>query len=97
MTGPAIHSAGLDPRRRRLAYRAWHRGTREMDLVMGGFADAALAELTPAEVDAFEALIEVPDPDLFAWLTSAEPLPPAYDTPLFRRFKSFHARPASER
>jgi antitoxin CptB len=97
MTGPELSSAGLDPRRRRLRYRAWHRGTREMDLVMGAFADAALAELASAEVDAFEALIEVPDPDLFAWLTGTAPVPAAYDTPLFRRFKSFHARPASAR
>jgi antitoxin CptB len=90
-------SAGLDPRRRRLRYRAWHRGTREMDLVLGRFADAVLPALGPAEVNEFEALIEAPDPDLFAWLTEARPVPPKYDTPLFRRFKSFHARPTSER
>ena len=39
-------SANLDPRRKRILYRAWHRGTKEMDLVLGGFADARLAELT---------------------------------------------------
>jgi antitoxin CptB len=95
VTGTA--SAFLDPRRRRLLYRAWHRGTREMDLVMGRFADAALADMAEAEVEAFEALTEVPDPDLFAWLTGAASPPSPYDTPLFRRLKSFHVRPAAER
>jgi antitoxin CptB len=97
MTATELSSAGLDPRRRRLRYRAWHRGTREMDLVLGRFADAALASLAPDDINAFEALIEVPDPDLFAWLTGAEPVPANFDTPLFRRFRSFHARPTAER
>ena len=69
MTGTTRSSAGLDERRRRLLYRSWHRGTREMDLIMGRFADAVISELSEAEVDALEALSEFPDPDLYAWLT----------------------------
>ena len=42
MTGSQKSSEGLDPRRRRLLFRAWHRGSREMDLIMGPFADAWL-------------------------------------------------------
>jgi len=61
MTGSARSSDGLDLRRRKLLYHAWHRGMREMDLIMGRFADAALDELTEAELAEFEQLIEVPD------------------------------------
>ncbi len=62
MTGTTRTSAGLDERRRRLLYRAWHRGMREMDLIMGRFADAAIGDMSEAELDAFERLTDVPDP-----------------------------------
>jgi antitoxin CptB len=91
MTGSARTSAGLDERRRRLLYRAWHRGTREMDLIMGRFADAAVAELTEAEIAELERLAEVPDPELYAWLTGGQPVPDAYDLTVFRRLREFHA------
>ena len=97
MTGLSRSSEGLVPRRRRLLYRAWHCGTRELDLVMGRFADAEIATMSDDDVAAFEALIEVTDADLFAWLAGRLPLPPAHDTPLFHRFRTFHARPAQER
>jgi antitoxin CptB len=90
MTGSARSSADLDPRRRRILFRAWHRGTREMDLLMGQFADAHIDRLGEAELDVFEALIEVPDRDLFAWLTDAAQVPENYDTPLYRSVKAFH-------
>lgn len=83
--------APLDPRRRRIKFRAWHRGTREMDLLMGRFADAELAGLTHAELDDLERLMEAPDRDMFAWL-SGETVPPAeYDTPMFRKVQAFHS------
>ena len=97
MTGLSRSSEGLEPRRRRLLYRAWHCGTRELDLVMGRFAEVAIADLSDDEVTAFEALIEVPDAELFSWLTGRAPVPPEHDTPLFHRFRTFHARPAAER
>lgn len=81
---------GLDERRRKLRYRAWHRGMREMDLVLGRFADATLAAMSTAELDAFEALMEVPDPELFAWVAGQVPVPAAQDGPLFRRLLDFH-------
>jgi antitoxin CptB len=77
-------------RRRRLRFRAWHRGIREMDLLMGGFADAQLTRLDDDELTAFEALLEVPDHDVLAWLTDQAPLPPGQDTPFFRKLKRFH-------
>ena len=55
-------SEGLDERRRRLLFRAWHRGMREIDLIMGRFADAHIATLSDAELDEFERLLDVPRP-----------------------------------
>ncbi|MBN9062410.1 MAG: succinate dehydrogenase assembly factor 2 [Rhizobiales bacterium 65-9] len=86
----ATPSDELDVRRRRILFRAWHRGMREMDLLMGRFADAHVAELTEEEIASFERLIEAIDRDLFAWLTDAEPTPAAYDDALWRRLKTFH-------
>jgi antitoxin CptB len=80
----------LDPRRRRLRYRLWHRGTREMDLIMGRFADAVIGELTQTEIGELERLAEVPDPELYAWVSGAGPVPAAFDTAVFRRLCAFH-------
>jgi antitoxin CptB len=63
---------------------------REMDLIMGRFADAVIGELTEADVDMFEALCEVPDPDLYAWVSGGRPVPVEYDLALFRRLRAFH-------
>ncbi len=90
MTGSQRSSAGLDVRRRRILFRSWHRGIREMDLIMGRFADEHIGEMSEAELDVYEHLIEVPDRDLFSWLTDAAPTPENYDTPVFRKVKAFH-------
>jgi antitoxin CptB len=92
MSGSTLTSAGLDVRRRKILFRAWHRGTREMDLLMGRFADAALAGLSDKELDEFERLIDVPDRDLFGWIMGEAEAPPDYDVPLFRRLKAFNHR-----
>jgi antitoxin CptB len=89
MTGSTRSSDGLDDRRKRLLFRCWHRGTREMDLILGRFADAEIADLTDAELAQLEHLIEVPDPDLYAALTGNLPLAPEYASHLFERIKSF--------
>ena len=62
MSGSTLSSEGLDERRRRLLFRAWHRGMREMDLIIGRFADAHIATLSDAELDEFERLLDVPRP-----------------------------------
>jgi antitoxin CptB len=85
-------SDGLDPRRRRVLFRAWHRGTREMDLLLGRFADANIAELAEEDLDAFERLMEVPDKDLFAWVTGAAPTPEAFAEPVLDRIVAFAER-----
>jgi antitoxin CptB len=93
MTGTTRSSEGLDLRRRKLLFRSWHRGMREMDLIMGGFADAKVAELSERELAEFERLIEVPDRDLLAWITDEEAVPPDFDGVLFRHLRDFHLNP----
>ncbi len=90
MTGTTVSSADLDPRRRRILFRAWHRGTREMDLLMGSFADSEIRTMSEGDLADFEALAEVPDRDLFAWITGKGVTPENYDTALFRRLRAFH-------
>ena len=80
-------------RRKRLLFRAWHRGTREADLVLGSFAEAHLAGFDVAALDQFEALLECPDADLFDWICGRSPPPPAYDTEVTRRLLAFRYRP----
>jgi antitoxin CptB len=92
MTGTTRSSSGLDDRRKRLLYRCWHRGTREMDLILGRFADAEISALTDAELAELEQLIEVPDPDLYAALIGDGAPAPECAGALFARIKSF--RPA---
>jgi len=82
---------GLETRRRRLLYRLWHRGTREMDLIMGRFGDAVIGDLSETDLGELERLAEVPDVDLYDWLTGGQPVPPAYDAALFRRLRNFHS------
>ena len=91
MTGSTRSSGGLDDRRKRLLFRCWHRGTREMDLILGRFADAEIANLGDDELGQLERLIELPDPDLYAALTGDVPLSDEYANGLFDRIKSFRA------
>ena len=91
MTGSTRSSGGLDDRRKRLLFRCWHRGTREMDLVLGRFADTAIAGLSDDELVQLDRLIEVPDPDLYAALTGDKPLAAEYQGALFDRIKAFRA------
>jgi len=91
MSGPTISSEGLDERRRRLLFRAWHRGMREVDLITGRFADAHIATLSEAEVTEFERLMDVPEPDLLSWVMGQAETPAEYDTGLFRRMCAHHS------
>jgi antitoxin CptB len=89
MTGSIRSSGGLDDRRKRLLFRCWHRGTREMDLILGRFADLEIAELADVELDQLERLIELPDPDLYAAFSGDGKLAAEYRTALFDRIKLF--------
>jgi antitoxin CptB len=89
MTGTTRSSNGLDDRRKRLLFRCWHRGTREMDLILGRFADAEIAGLAELEVAQLEALVGLEDPDLYPAFVGDTELPKQFHTPLFERIKTF--------
>jgi antitoxin CptB len=91
LNGPEISSEGLDPRRRRLLFRSWHRGIREMDIVYGRFADAAITTLSEVELNDLERLLELRDQQVFDWVIGAQMPPAEYDTALFRRLRDFHS------
>jgi antitoxin CptB len=90
MTEPdqAPDDAPGDPRRRRLLYRATHRGTYENDLLIGGFVRNHLDTLTEADIEALEILLERPDPDLADWLTGRRPIAPEDATPMLLRIRA---------
>lgn len=69
---------------KRLRFRAWHRGTREADYMIGGFYDAHGARWTADELDWFEALLEEEDVDIMAWAIGTLPVPARYDGPLMQ-------------
>ena len=83
-------SEGLDVRRRRLLFRAWRRGVRETDLIVGRFADAYIDKLDDGALDNFERLIEVPNASLYAWVVGSETAPQDYDTDVLRQLIAFH-------
>ena len=73
-------------------FRATHRGTAENDLMIGGFVRAHAASLSSLDLDALEAVMEMPDTDLADWLTGRVPLPVKEETPMLRRMRDFLAR-----
>lgn len=87
----------LERRRRRLLFRATHRGTQESDLLIGGFVAARLATFTGTEIVALEALMELPDSDLADWLTGRQPIPPERTTPMLRAMREACQRGTCQR
>jgi antitoxin CptB len=79
---------GDEPRRRRLLFRATHRGTQENDLLIGGFVRQHLDSLTESDIEALETLLERPDPDLADWLTGRRPIAPEDATPMLLRIRA---------
>ncbi|PKR90917.1 succinate dehydrogenase assembly factor 2 [Pleomorphomonas diazotrophica] len=89
MSGLSRTSDDLSPRRRKILYHAWHRGTRELDLLLGRFADSAIGELTDGELDEFEALLEVDDRELFGWILGKAPVPESASKGVFAKVLAF--------
>ena len=75
--------------RKRLRFRSWHRGTREMDMILGRFADASLDGFDKKELELYDRLLKNSDPDLYNWLSGAEPVPPAEDNCVMQEFINF--------
>lgn len=94
MTGMTRSSAGLSSRQRKALYRAWHRGMRETDLILGSFADREISALDETELAQFEQLLDQTDADILKWATGEAPVPAAIDTPLFGRLAMHRPDPA---
>ena len=86
---PAATAAPPDVRLRRMRMRSWRRGTREMDLVLGGFADGALAALDPDALDAYEALLSENDHDIYHWIAGRVETPVNH-LETVARIRAFH-------
>jgi antitoxin CptB len=84
----AENGGSSEVRRKQLSFRAQRRGTRELDLIFGAFAAAHLAELDEAGLDRFDALLNAPDDDVYAWLRGRMPVPPDYASPVFDKLKA---------
>jgi antitoxin CptB len=89
MTGMTRSSDGLDARRRKLLFRSWHRGMREMDLILGSFADAETGALTEAEIEQYEMLLDIPDTELLPWITGERVIPAASRTDILQKVLAF--------
>lgn len=85
MTGTTRSSEGLEPRRAKLLFRSWHRGMREMDLILGQFADAEIDALNDAELDQYEQLLDINDTEFLPWITGERPVPANLDSPLLQK------------
>ena len=79
-------------KRKRLRFRSWHRGTREMDLLLGHFADAKLAEFDDHMLDAYDAFLSNSDPDIYNWLTGQEDVPEEQKGALMDALLGFYAQ-----
>jgi antitoxin CptB len=73
----------------KLRFRAWRRGFREADLILGPFADKHVHQLTRTQLDSFERLLDQPDHDLYAWIIGREPTPPDFDDEVMGMIKDF--------
>lgn len=85
MTGTTRSSEGLDARRRKLLFRSWHRGMREMDLILGSFADAEIGALTGDEIDQYERLLDIPDTEFLPMVTGERPVPQEIDCSVLQK------------
>ncbi|MBU1304430.1 MAG: succinate dehydrogenase assembly factor 2 [Alphaproteobacteria bacterium] len=80
MVRPMTAGEDISTRRKKLRYRAWHRGTREMDLVLGPYADAHTEAMDTAQLDRLEALMSEEDPPLLTWVMGQVTPPDHIDT-----------------
>ncbi|MEE8202407.1 MAG: succinate dehydrogenase assembly factor 2 [Alphaproteobacteria bacterium] len=82
----------IEFRRKRLRFRSWHRGTRELDLMLGRFADAHVPHMTADQLDRYEALLASADPDVYGWISGAKPVPAPFDSDVMKLIKNFNIR-----
>ncbi len=90
------NSISPDIRRKKLRFRAWHRGMKEMDIILGNFADKRLDGYGDAELDTFEALLHIPDQAFYSMLVHGAEIPPEADGPIFRDIFDFAKDPLGQ-
>ena len=78
-------------KRKQLIFRSWHRGTREIDLLLGKFADAHMPQFDAAQLALYDRFLNNSDPDIFNWITRQEPVPPAEDNAVVAVLLKFYA------
>lgn len=80
----------LTLKRKKLLFRAWHRGTREADILLGRYAEAHLPHMNEAQVDQLAALMDEQDPDIYDWLIGARPVPPQFADFIIASLREFY-------
>lgn len=91
MTSRTPETQTPDARRKRILYRAWHRGTRELDMLIGRYAAARIETMTDTDLDRLEALMEAPEPLIMEWVTGRAEPPAGIDHSLIEDLRAFHA------
>ena len=84
-----VNSQTNEITRKRLLWRAMHRGIKEMDIIVGGFAHARLSVMSAGELALFEMMLEIPDQELLSWVTGQEQVPEEWNTPLVLEMINF--------
>ena len=79
----------LEVRRKRLRYHSWHRGTKELDLVLGQFSEKYLPTMSENDIDLFEAIINENEHDIYAWLAGREPAPEQHENHIMNMILNF--------
>lgn len=77
-------------KRKKLLFRSWHRGTREIDLLLGRFADRHVPDFDGEHLALYDRFLNNSDPDIYNWITGQEPVPPAEDNAVVRMLVAFY-------
>jgi len=84
-----IAEDNISIKRKRLIFRSWHRGTREIDLLLGKFAEAHIPQFSEVQLATYDRFLNNSDPDIFNWITGQEPVPPSEDNDVVRLMLKF--------
>jgi len=88
-TSAMTSTPDITHRRKRLLWRATHRGIKEMDLILGGFVAANLEGFSVEDIVELERIMDIPDQDMLTWATKQEPIPPEHASPLLARILAY--------
>ncbi len=83
----------LEHRRKKLKFRAWHRGIKEMDLILGRYADEHLEQMSSIQMDQFSKLLKQADDEMYKWVSGAKDVPEEFDNEIMKTLKSFRMIP----